>query len=114
MRERTSLRSFVRELRSHAPELIEAVRRLPAVLAARLQRQPLTPHPVAPAPTAPADLTELREELRATARRRDAVVVGAALLASGIVWLAVARHPQWLGWALLAAGLVKILYGSWR
>ena len=69
---------------------------------------------VAPAPTAPADLTDLREELRASARRRDAVVIGAALLAGGIVWLAVARNPMWLGWALLAAGLVKIIYGSWR
>ncbi|HKD54803.1 MAG TPA: ubiquinone biosynthesis regulatory protein kinase UbiB, partial [Steroidobacteraceae bacterium] len=114
MRERTSLRSFVREFRSHAPDLIEAVRRLPAVLAARLQRQQLAPQPVAPAPTAPADLTDLREELRASARRRDSVVIGAALLAGGIVWLAVARNPMWLGWALLGAGLVKIVYGSWR
>lgn len=114
MRERTSVRSFVKELRSHAPALIEAVRSLPTLLAVRLQRRPLALRPLATASTAPADLGELREELRANARRRDAVVVGAALLAGGIVWLAMARHPQWLGWVLLAAGLGKIVYGSWR
>jgi ubiquinone biosynthesis protein len=110
MRERTSIRSFVRELRGHAPELGEALLSLPALLSARLQRERLALQPVAPAPAAPPDLTELR----AAARRRDAVTVGAALLAGGIVWLAVARNPPWLGWALLAAGVVKILYGSWR
>jgi ubiquinone biosynthesis protein len=114
MRERTSLRSFVRELRTHGPEMIEAARTLPKLLIARLQRESLALQPRAPAAAAPPELSELREELRATGRRRDAVVVGAALLAGGIVWLAVARHPQWLGWALLAAGLLKIIYGSWR
>jgi ubiquinone biosynthesis protein len=114
MRERTSLRSFVRELRSHAPELIEAARTLPKLLLARLQRESLVPQPLAAAGAAPAELSELRAELRAAGRRRDAVVVGAALLAGGIVWLAVAHHPLWPGWALLAVGVVKIIYGSWR
>ena len=114
MRERTSLRSLVRELRKQAPELSEALRSLPALLAARLQRERLALEPTAHAPAASADLTELRLELEAAGRRRNAVTVGAALLAGGLVWLGVSRNPEWLGWALLGAGLVKILYGSWR
>jgi hypothetical protein len=56
----------------------------------------------------------LRGEWRAAGRRRDAVTVGAALLLGGLVWLGVARGPDWLGWLLLAAGVVKIAYGLWR
>jgi ubiquinone biosynthesis protein len=114
MRERTSLCSFVRELRKQAPELSEALRSLPALLTARLQRERLALEPGSRAPAGTSDLTELRAELEAAGRRRNAVTVGAALLAGGLVWLAVSRNPVWLGWALLVAGLVKILYGSWR
>ena len=60
------------------------------------------------------ELAELRAEMRAAGRRRDAVTVGAALLLGGLVWLGVARGPDWLGWVLLAAGVAKIAYGLWR
>jgi len=30
------------------------------------------------------------------------------------VWLAVGRDPQWLAWALLAAGALELLWGLWR
>jgi len=35
-------------------------------------------------------------------------------LLGGLVWLALARDPAWLGWTLLTAGAVAILYGLWR
>jgi ubiquinone biosynthesis protein len=118
MRERTSLRSFVRDLRSHAPELIEGLRAMPTLLAARLQHERLrfqgAVPAAAPPPAASADLTALREELRAARLRNAAVAVGAALLAGGLVWLVIARQPAWAGWVLTAAGLVKVLYGIWR
>ena len=112
MRERTSLRAFVRELRVRAPEMIEAARGLPGLLTAAAQRAQDRLPPPAPAPA--PELAELRAEIRATARRRDAVTLGAALLAGGLVWLAVARNPLWPGWALLAVGLAQVLYGLWR
>jgi ubiquinone biosynthesis protein len=118
MRERTSLRSFVRELRGHAPELIEALRSLPTLLAARVQRKRLglqAPAPAAAPPAAAAaDLAALREELRAARLRNGALAVGAALLAGGLVWVHSARQPAWGGWLLIAAGLLKVLYGVWR
>jgi ubiquinone biosynthesis protein len=110
MRERTSVRAFLRELRTRAPEMIDAARGLPGLLTAAAQRAQDRLQPAAPAP----ELADLRAEMRATARRRDAVTVGAALLAGGLVWLAVSHNPQWPGWALLAVGVAQVLYGLWR
>jgi ubiquinone biosynthesis protein len=110
MGERTNVRSFVRNLRTHAPELLEVARGLPGLLNAVVRREYGTRRTRAVAP----ELAELRAEMRAAGRRRDAVTVGAALLLGGLVWLGVARGPDWLGWALLAAGVAKIAYGLWR
>jgi ubiquinone biosynthesis protein len=112
MRERTSVRALVRELRQRAPEMIAAARGLPTLLTAAAQRAQQQLQPAAPA-GAP-ELAELRAEMRAAARRRDAVTLGAALLAGGLVWLAVAHTPLWPGWGLLAVGLAQVLYGLWR
>jgi ubiquinone biosynthesis protein len=112
MRERTSVRAFVRELRVRAPEMIEAARGLPGLITAAAQRAQDRLQPPAPLPV--PELAELRAEMRATARRRDAVTLGAALIAGGLVWLAVARSPQWPGWTLLVVGLAQVLYGLWR
>jgi hypothetical protein len=115
MRERTSVRAFVRELRVRAPELIEAARGVPALLAATVRRV-TGEEPAAPdaAPRFAELRAELRAEMRAVARRAGTVTLGAGLLAGGLVWLALARSPQWLGWALLAVGLAQVLYGLWR
>ncbi len=33
---------------------------------------------------------------------------------AGLVWLALPRGHEWLGWTLLAAGAAKLLYGLWK
>ena len=110
MRERTSVRTLARGLRTHVPELIEAVRGVPALFTALIQRE----YARLQAPAAAPQAEELRAALERGARRRDAAIVGGALLLGGLVWLALARDPAWLGWTLLAAGAVAILYGLWR
>jgi ferric-dicitrate binding protein FerR (iron transport regulator) len=79
------------------------------------QRERGAAQPLAPlqAPSSP-ELSELREELRAAGRRRDALTLGAALLLAGFIWIVAGRSYPWLGWALLAAGAVKLIYGLWR
>ena len=42
------------------------------------------------------------------------MTLGAALLLGGLVWLAVARDPAWVGWGLLVAGTTCVIYGLWR
>jgi ubiquinone biosynthesis protein len=107
MRERTSVRAFVRSLRTQAPELVDAAKGLPFLL-----RRLLRTEPAAPAPS--TEIRELREELQRGQRRHDAVTLGAVLLLAGFVWLALVRTHPWLGWALAAAGATKLMYGLWR
>jgi ubiquinone biosynthesis protein len=110
MRERVSLATLVRGLRAQLPDLIEAARGLPALLASLLERAP----PAAHQPAAAHELDELRQELRTAGRRRDLVTLGAALLLGGLAWLAVSGAHGWPGWALLAAGAAAALYGATR
>ncbi len=109
MRERTSVRGLLQEVRTHVPELLEAARGLPALLHELVRRE----HEPRRAPAA-AELEELRAQLRAAQRRRDAVTLAAVLLTGGLVWLAAARAPAWPGWLLLAAGLARLAYGARR
>ena len=104
MRERTSFGALVKSIRAHAPEILDAVRGIPALLAAQVRRGPAAE----PAPPA-LDLAELREELREQGRRRDLVTLGAALLVGGLFWLAVSGGHGSPGWALVAAGLITAL-----
>jgi ubiquinone biosynthesis protein len=107
MRERTSVRALFASLRRETPELMALARNLPAILQRLLSAPPRASGPA-------EGVRELRAELRRAARRRDAVTLAAVLLTAGFVWLALARPPQWLAWALLAAGGAKLLYGLWR
>ena len=114
MRERTSLGALLRSMRARAPELIEAARALPALLAARLRGE----QPPAPAPLAPDALErlkdELRAELRAESRRRAAVTLGAVLLLAGLGWLAVGTGHALPGWLLTGAGIATALAAAFR
>ena len=108
MRERTSLRSLAHELRGQLPEILEAAHKLPALLRSLARRADAAPAAVA------SGRSELRRELIAAGRRRDALLVGATLFLGAIIWLALARRPLWPGWALLACGAAQLVYGLWR
>ena len=110
MRERTSVRTLARELRARVPGLMEAVRGLPGLLGLLVEREHTRLQPPAPAP----EVSELRAALERSTHRRQAVTLGAALLLGGLVWLAVARDPAWVGWGLLVAGTTCVIYGLWR
>jgi ubiquinone biosynthesis protein len=100
MRERMSLRQLLRSVRMQMPELIEVARVLPGILKSTLQRaeggmlRMLVETPA-------VDL--LHAELRRGHRRRDAVILGAAVLLGGIAWLALGQ-AAWPGWTLTAVG----------
>ncbi len=103
MRERLSVGRLWRTLKRQLPDVIESIQALPAVFAQSVRRvhEPQS-HPEL------AALSLLREEMRAAARRRDVVTIGATVLLGGIVWLAVAP-VAWPGWVLGAAGILGLL-----
>jgi ubiquinone biosynthesis protein len=105
MRERMSLRQIFRNLQMQLPELIEVARVLPGIMKSTLQRaeggmlRMLVETPA---------VELLHAELRRGHRRRDAVILGAAALLGGIVWLAVGRSA-WPGWTLTGLGAAWLL-----
>jgi ubiquinone biosynthesis protein len=105
MRERMSLRQIFHNLRTQLPELIEVARVLPGIMKSTLQRaeggmlRMLVETPA---------VELLHAELRRGHRRRDAVILGAAALLGGIVWLAVGRSA-WPGWTLTGLGAAWLL-----
>jgi ubiquinone biosynthesis protein len=103
--DRLSGRNLASQLRRQLPDLSEALRMLPQVLQQAVQaasdgnfrlkvEQP--------------GIEELRAELRASARRRDATMVGAVTLLGGLVWLAVSFNP-WPGLVLSVGGVIAIV-----
>ncbi|HXY77148.1 MAG TPA: ubiquinone biosynthesis regulatory protein kinase UbiB [Steroidobacteraceae bacterium] len=113
MRERTSVRSLLRSLRAHAPELLEAARAFPALVREWAEREQ---HAATVAAAPSAELSELRAELRAAESRRDALTLGLAAGLGGILWLALLlnRGPTWPGWGLLALGAALCVYALRR
>ena len=105
MRERMSLRQIFHNLRTQLPELIEVARVLPGIMKSTLQRaeggmlRMLVETPA---------VELLHAELRRGHRRRDAVILGAAALLGGIVWLAIGRSA-WPGWTLTGLGAAWLL-----
>jgi ubiquinone biosynthesis protein len=103
--DRLSGRNVAAELRRQLPELGEAFRMLPQVLQQFVQQASEGRFRLQ---IEQAGLAELRQELRASARRRDLTVVAAVTLLGGLTWLAVAPAP-WPGVVLCVAGLIGVL-----
>jgi len=107
MRERVSVRRIAGEIRTHLPDLIAMLRVLPPMVQGAVQR---AQDGTLRLPVAADGLDELREELRGSQRRRDAMLIAAAALLGGIVWLALERDPAWPGWLLTAAAVVGAFF----
>jgi len=110
MRERVGVRSVFRSLRKQWPDIVDAARVLPGLLAHTVQRAQngqLRFQVEAP------EIEGLKAALRASNRRRDAVTIGAVILLCGLFWLMVGRNPEWPGWGLSALGAGWLLL-SWR
>ena len=107
MRERVSVRRLVKNLWRQLPDVVESLQSLPGLLKESVRRvhEPQT-HPEV------ASMNQLREALRASARRRDAVTGASAVLLAGLLWLAWHRLA-WPGWALTAAG-ASALFAAYR
>jgi ubiquinone biosynthesis protein len=102
--DRLSGRNLATELRRQLPDLSEALRMLPQILQQAVQQAADGNLRLKVDQTG---IEELRAELRANARRRDATIVGAVTLLGSIVWLAVSFNP-WPGVVLGAAGALAI------
>jgi ubiquinone biosynthesis protein len=106
MHERVSPRRIAGEMRSHLPDLVAMLRTLPPIVQGAVQR---ARDGTLRLPVHTEGIEDLREEVRSSQRRRDAMLLAAAALLGGIVWLAVDRDPAWPGWLLVAASLIAAI-----
>lgn len=105
-REKLSGRALLENARSQLPEILTSLQTLAPLVRSAVQRA--QDGRLRLAVEAP-EINALRGEIKRTNRRRDKVTVAAVLLLGGIVWTALARDPQWAGWALAAVGAAWIV-----
>jgi ubiquinone biosynthesis protein len=110
MSERLSLRQVLQDFRRQMPELIEVARSIPTLLNGVVQRARGGQVKVEVTST---DIESLREEIRQSSRRRDAIPIGAAILLGGLVWVGLAQGEGWAGWILTGFGVIWLAF-SWR
>jgi len=101
MRERTGPRAIAEHIRSHWPDIVEALKLLP-VIARRTIREAYDDRLVLR--TESAAVESLRKELLESRQRTDLIVAAAAFLLSGVIWLALGTQPAWIGWLLAGGG----------
>jgi ubiquinone biosynthesis protein len=110
MKERTSLRSILKSFKNQLPELIEASKALPPLIRGAIHRaQDGTLRLGIEA----REIESLKLAMRDSARRRNAVTIGSAILLGGLVWLGVGQQAAWPGWAMIAIGSGWLL-SAWR
>ncbi len=108
--DRLSGRSLAEQLRRQLPDLGEALRLLPQVLQQAVQQASRGEFRI---DVQQAGLEQLRAELRASARRRDATILCGVALLGGLAWLAAGPSP-WPGVVLCAAGLCGAVLAARR
>jgi ubiquinone biosynthesis protein len=106
MRERASPRAVFSSLREHWPDVAEAVKALP-VIARRAIRRAYDDEIVVR--TESESLERLRAELRRQRRRSDGLFAAGIVFLGGIVWIALATRPGWIGWVLAGGGAAWML-----
>jgi ubiquinone biosynthesis protein len=111
MRERASPRAVLSSLREHWPDVAEAIKVMP-VIARRGIRRAYDETLVVR--TESESLERLRAELRRERRRSDAVVAAGVVFLGGIIWVSLATQPAWVGFLLVAGGVLWLAAGLTR
>jgi ubiquinone biosynthesis protein len=111
MRERISPRALFHNLRHQWPDLLEAVNDLPAVVKDAVRQSRSARNGIRLDESVSQSLARILEH---SARRREAVTIGSAILLGGLVWLALGPQQSWPGWGMLILGAAWILSGRRR
>jgi ubiquinone biosynthesis protein len=93
MRERTSVRSILKEIRARMPDALMTLRQIPPILQTAVREAA-----EGSSASAASAMMQLREASRRAAVRRETAILAAVLWLSGLIWLAHLTPYRWLGW----------------
>ena len=102
MRERTSPRTLWRELRTHWPDALLALREVPPLLQAAIRDAGLRPPEPVSAPL-------VRAEMRQARGQRELLLAVALLWVSGLAWLGLATRFLFIGWLQMLLAIVLFI-----
>jgi ubiquinone biosynthesis protein len=101
MKERTSPRTILREIRTHWPDALLTLRQIPGILQSTVRETA-----EGNMPNIERQVARLRDNLSNAAARRDTAIAAGVLWLSGLVWLAVSRQYPWFGGLQMLAAIV--------
>jgi len=111
MRERVGPRALVHNFRKQLPDMLEVLNELPAVVKDAVRQSRAGRGGVRLDESVGRSLAQILER---SARRREAVTIGAVILLGGLIWLGLGREVAWPGWSMLVLGAGWILLGRRR
>jgi len=106
MREKMSGRTLLENARTQIPDILSSLQTLAPLVRSAVQRA--QDGKLRLAVDAP-EISALRNEIKRSNRRRDRITIAAAILLGGVVWLALGRDPDWVGWALSGVGAAWLI-----
>jgi ubiquinone biosynthesis protein len=101
MKERTSPRTILREVRKHWPDALLTLRQIPGIVQTAVREAS-----EGNAPGIDRQVAGLRASLANAAARRDTAIAAGVLWLSGLVWLAVSSQILWFGGLQMLAAIV--------
>jgi ubiquinone biosynthesis protein len=105
MRERTQVRTILKEVRAHLPDALMTLREVPRIVQTAVREAVQGALPAVEC----AGVAELRTEMRKSALRRDLCLATAVLYLSGLICLTQTTQYRWLGWLQLAAAVLTLV-----
>lgn len=111
MRDRLSPRAQLRQLRDHLPAMIEVTQALPPLLKVAVQKWQDGKLHIG---VQPEDIEKLRQEIRASEKRRNATLIASMLGFTSLLWFGLELWPAGLGPLLLIAAVFVLWVGGRR
>jgi ubiquinone biosynthesis protein len=109
MKERVSLRTIFKEIRTHLPDALLTLRQIPQIVQTSVREAA-----EGGGSAVDRELAALRAEMRAAGLRRDLWFATGILWLSGLIWLALLTQYRWLGAAQMIAAILLFLRLSFR
>jgi ubiquinone biosynthesis protein len=109
MKERVSLRTIFKEIRTHLPDALLTLRQIPQIVQTSVREAA-----EGKGSSVDRELAGLRAEMRTAGLRRELWLAAGVLWLSGLIWLALVTQYRWFGAAQMIVAILQFLRLSFR